>query len=250
MSVLGNGRPASKSGMAAVFSPDGGKIAVVDGAKENLRFLDANSLSFLREERIRGARAVIYSPDGVYLAAGGLELTVIETGSEKTQRLDLPTALTSLAFLQIRGEGQTHLAAGLENGTVILWDLKTGESSELLAGEGNSMWSLAAHENVLAAGDNLGGIHVWNLLENKLVFDLPGNSSASIFALAISPDGSLLASGGREGVIKILDLHTGKLLSALKGHNGWIYGIAFSPDGSRLLSVGADGSARIWGLKP
>jgi WD40 repeat protein len=249
LTVLGGGRPANRAGMAAVFSPDGGRLVVVEGAKESMRIFNADSLALIREERIRGARAVGYSPDGAYLAAGGLELVVQETASEKNRRLDLPTALTSLAFLQARGDNQTHLAAGLDNGGVILWDLKTGENRELLAGEGNSIWCLAAHEEFLAAGDNLGGIRVWNLQTDKLTVDISGNSSSSIFTLAISPDGSLFAAGGKEGVIRIYNLRTGRLLSTLKGHNGLIYGLDFSPDGKRLLSAGADGSARIWGVQ-
>lgn len=250
LSVMETGRPAGNAGMAAILSPDGATLVVADGSQNNIRLLDPGSFSLHSTEQVRGVRAAAYSPGGAYLAAGGLELLVYETASGRTQRLDLPAAVTSLAFPQIPGTGRMFLAAGTENGSLLLWDLTTGESRELYADPGNPVWSLAAQGSVLAAGDNLGGIHVWDISLNRLLWEKAGNSANSIFSVSISSDGAFLASAGREAVIRLWDLRYGRLLASLKGHNGWIYGVAFSPDDSWLLSAGTDGSARIWGVKP
>jgi WD40 repeat protein len=64
---------------------------------------------------------------------------------------------------------------------------------------------------------------------------------------ALSPDGKLVATGGIDGIIRIWEVETGKLVRALVGHDSYVYGLAFSPGGRYLASGGAfDYTARIW----
>ncbi|MFS8779309.1 hypothetical protein [Synechococcus sp. W55.1] len=69
---------------------------------------------------------------------------------------------------------------------------------------------------------------------------------AAITALAISPDGNLLAAGGDDGIIRLWDPHAGELLQTLAGHKGSIEALAISPDGTFLVSGGADKTVRVW----
>lgn len=67
-----------------------------------------------------------------------------------------------------------------------------------------------------------------------------------VFAVAYSPDGQMVASGGADRVIHLWEPTTGRLLRDFQGHLGAVRGLAFSPDGRLLLSGSADGSARFW----
>lgn len=67
--------------------------------------------------------------------------------------------------------------------------------------------------------------------------------------IAASPDGSLCATSGGDGMIRIWDAATGRLQRILVGHHNGTGGLAFSPDGQTLATTSGDGTARIWNPK-
>jgi WD40 repeat protein len=67
-------------------------------------------------------------------------------------------------------------------------------------------------------------------------------------AVAYSPAGTLIATSGDAGQIRMWDPRTGRTWLALIGHTGAVHGLAFSPDGTVLASAGVDGTVRLWAL--
>lgn len=61
-----------------------------------------------------------------------------------------------------------------------------------------------------------------------------------VHSVAVSADGSLLATGGERGEIIIRDVATGSPLRTLEGHRHWVGGLAFDPTGKRLVSAASD----------
>ncbi|MFX0204338.1 MAG: hypothetical protein ACFFDT_00005, partial [Candidatus Hodarchaeota archaeon] len=70
------------------------------------------------------------------------------------------------------------------------------------------------------------------------------------YPLALSPDGSLLATGGNSenGYVLLWNLTTKTLFYNLTGHTSYIRTLAFSPDGKFLVSGSDDKSLRVWNL--
>jgi WD40 repeat protein len=69
-----------------------------------------------------------------------------------------------------------------------------------------------------------------------------------VLSVAFSPNGQLLASGGKDGFVILWDVEQGSLLRKLRdGHTELVASVAFSPDGTRLASSSADGTLCLWG---
>ena len=72
--------------------------------------------------------------------------------------------------------------------------------------------------------------------------------TGEVFALAFSPGGGQLASGGGDQTIRLWEPATGRELKVLRGHTGPIRALAFSPHRPLLASGSADTTIRIWDL--
>jgi WD40 repeat protein len=75
------------------------------------------------------------------------------------------------------------------------------------------------------------------------------SSPSSTWDLAFSPDGQILASAHSDARIRFWDPKTGYLLAELRGHEDCVNCLAFSPCGETLASAGDDGSVRLWSVK-
>jgi hypothetical protein len=67
----------------------------------------------------------------------------------------------------------------------------------------------------------------------------------TVTALAFSPDGRTLASGGQDQTIRLWNLSTGQPRE-LRGHEASLSALAYSSDGKRLASAGRDGAILLW----
>jgi WD40 repeat protein len=65
-------------------------------------------------------------------------------------------------------------------------------------------------------------------------------------SLDFSPDGALLVSGGKDGLVKVWEAESWTLLGVLRGHKAPINQIVFSPDSHLLASTSEDGDVIVW----
>src|SRR5262245_55856233 len=89
---------------------------------------------------------------------------------------------------------------------------------------------------------------LWSLAAvGKLTFlrDLPGHTGP-VFALAFSPNGSTLASGGDDRAVILWDPVAGRERLSLTGHADRVVDLAFNSDGTWLVTVSRDGAVKRW----
>jgi COMPASS component SWD3 len=71
---------------------------------------------------------------------------------------------------------------------------------------------------------------------------------STTYAIAITPDGQIMASGGNDRAITLRHLGTGKILRTLTEHSDSIYALCLSKDGQFLASGGRDRTLHLWNL--
>ena len=68
-----------------------------------------------------------------------------------------------------------------------------------------------------------------------------------VHALAFSPDGGTLASGGADGAVRLWNVAAHHQMGrALRGQGGQVYSVAFSPRGEVIATGSRDGKVRLW----
>jgi WD40 repeat protein/serine/threonine protein kinase len=91
-------------------------------------------------------------------------------------------------------------------------------------------------------------IKIWNTATGTERITLRGHKRY-VIAIAYSPDGKRIASGGQDKTIKIWNVITGNELMTLRGHKSKVTSVSFSPDGKKIVSGSGDGTVKLWDAK-
>ena len=238
------------------LSPDG-RTAVVGTSDSRIQLFDTSNGLTERPSIVSpggSLRSVAISPDGQWLAAGLVALPG-ETATLRVWRWgtnEQPVELTGHARgvggVAFSPDGKTLASAG-HDGNLILRDTTTWAVRHTLPLDGGEGWALvySADGSWLAAavyGEKL-GVPVWDATRGERVLTFRDHS-AQVASVAFAPTGTLVASGGTDG-IRLWDRGTGKQLGALiTDHNaGVLRGLAFSRDGTVLVTGASDRKLRV-----
>src|SRR6185503_20727613 len=105
---------------------------------------------------------------------------------------------------------------------------------------------LPGPSNRLISADLQGNVKAWDLAKPGPVWTIEHAHPGWLKAAALSPDGSLLATGARDGIVRLWSTADGKPVKELKGHARDVYSAAFHPDGKSLVTGDYDGKILHW----
>ncbi len=133
------------------------------------------------------------------------------------------------------------------DGTLKLWDARTGKAIRTLAGHQNLVMSLGVSPdgNTMATGANDNTIKLWDVPADGPNSSWPGHAAA-INDIAVRPDGLFAVSVGDDKVVHVWDRTSGKLLQSLEGHAAEIVRAAFRVDGNQWASGDSSGVVTLW----
>ena len=244
---------------SVAFSGDGRLLAVAHGGFRTegaVRIWDIDQKKEIALwEEPKGICSVHVSPDGSLVASQSLSdklvrVRSVESGEELLQ-IDVGDRSARVRFSP---DGRTLATASTE-GELKLWNVDDGKELKSLASLSFNLQCVAFSRDgtrIVAGGgphreDNFGWAGVWEIASGNLIAEMKDMPDA-VLGIAISPNGKLVATAGRDKVARLWEAETGNLVSTLAGHRSALEWIDFSPDGKMLASGSYDHTAKLWSV--
>lgn len=148
--------------------------------------------------------------------------------------------------LAISADGKSLLSGSFDT-SAIRWSLATETAEQVLRFHSDAVNAVVfLQDGRMATAGADARIAVWTAGRQQPDEVFEGHR-APIAGLAVSPDGSMLASASWDRTVRLWPLGSGAK-RVLEGHLQNVNGVAFMPDGKSLVSVGYDLAVRIWPL--
>jgi WD40 repeat protein len=214
---------------------------------------------------------VAFAPDGRTLATvSGDQIVTLWDVAVGRERTSVPAQFSKSLRIATASDGRTLAVAGWDGnpGSVRLWRIPPDPERRLVAtsalaafsadGHRLALWHLATEPERTVAGpvheptspafsmfSEPQAVQIKDIPLGQEIYTLRADQNY-VWALAFSPDGQTLATGGFDETVKLWDVGTGQERATLQGHTDQVGAIAFAPDGKVLASGSHDTTVKIW----
>jgi len=235
------------------LSPDGALLASC-GNDATVKLWNAHDGAPIRtmSGHLGPVNRVQFSPDGSRLASSGNDGKIRVWNTADGAPLDVLTPTgQAIGALAWSPDGTTFLAASAamffepQQGALLI-NVATGMPDHILTTLSGSVSNMALSPDGarIAIFTFFNGIEVHDMGDGSLVWSAPLASSDA--PLAFTADGSRLAAGASNGLVRFFDASTGAFQQSFAAHGGGIGDIAFASDGQSMITRCFSEQGRIW----
>ncbi len=200
--------------LALAVSPDSTRLAVGCGSEVVLYDITGTNLAVIARASVHldPVQAIAWSPDGKQLVTGAFRRVVIWNPESLTKEREITGGLTDrIAAIRFLPDGRQ----------LVIADGRVAES---------------------------GTVRLADPASGALTASWPAHAD-TIFDLAVSSDGKLLATAGGDKLVKVWDLATRRETARLEGHVAQVLTLAFDPAANQLVTGGMDQQLKVWDVK-
>jgi WD40 repeat protein len=248
------------------FSPDGIKLVTaggIDTEPQLLLWTLGEKLDVVELEGPLGElRYAAFSPDGKWIAAGGIDKTLWVWNAAdleaKPTQIDVKGNIHRVRF---SADGQ-FLAVSTDTAASVFSVPQFEPAFAFVSPGGTRIWDVALAGNNLVCGGDPHFLAKCAFDDSKpLQYRIRTDTFQRRLAtrVDVSPDGKLIAAAISDATVPkqpeksrvdIYDLESGDLLGGYPAHHERTTGLRFSPDGTKLATVSWDGTLQIANLPP
>jgi WD40 repeat protein/serine/threonine protein kinase/DNA-binding SARP family transcriptional activator len=227
------------------FSPDGTRLAAASGETSAPPVWDVQTGKLLFTLRGAPGRAIAFSPDGTRLVTGSFDATArvwdAASGRERGELRRPGSPVLSAAF----SPDGSFIVTGDNAGKVTVWNATTLKKLRIFSRHSSGVEGLAfGPDGMFVTASDDGTAKVWDFESGKERVTFRGHT-ALLNQIAVSPDGTQVATSSDDRTAKVWDPETGELLLTLFGHDALVFGVDFSPDGRLLATASPDGTVAL-----
>jgi WD40 repeat protein len=241
---------------AVAFSPDGTHIITASHDK-TMKLWTTSTGKLVRTFQHSGLYDVVFSAgfsrNGDNVLSGTLDGT-LRVWDVSTGKLIRTVKAHSKSLTSIALSDSGRILTGSTDRTVKLWDGANGGLIRTFVGhtdEVNSV-SISRDGSRIVAGSDDQTLRIWDSRSGSLLLTLAGKGGPAppsgiseakwrrVKSVAISPDGSHVASGSFDGMIRLWDVSTGREQAVHQSESSG-HALVFSTEGRHLFSAGVVG---------
>ena len=187
-----------------------------------------------------------FTPDSSRLLSGSRDATIRVWNPADGSLVRTITGHTGEVLSFALTPDGTRLVSGGGERQVLLWRMSDGASLGRISSPADTIYGVGfiAGGSVVSAGFDA-TVQRWNASDGSLAQSYPPQDSP-ILCLAVSPDGTRIATGDFGGKVVLRSMPGGTILRQWNAGSQEIKSVAFSPDGTILATASMDGEVRLW----